>query len=73
MMTTGTSSRAAKDEGSIADIFTSLTNEEHNALPDRFSDLKRELWTDGMIESWRQVLAALEPAVEEVVAQGSEV
>ena len=73
MMAAGTSSRTAKDEGSIADIFTSLTNEEHNALPERFSALKKELWTDNMVESWRQVLAALEPAVEEVAARGSEV
>jgi len=69
----GTSSRAAKDEGSIADIFTSLTNEEHNALPDRFSYLKKELWSDGMVESWREVLTALETAVEETAAKGSEV
>jgi len=72
-MTAGTSTREAKGEGSIADIFTSLTNEEHNALPKRFSDLKKGLWVDSMVESWRQVLAALEPAVEEVAAQGSEV
>lgn len=73
IVTAGTSSRAAKDEGSIADIFTSLTNEEHNALPDRFSDLKKELWSANMVESWREVLAALEPAVEETAATGSEV
>ena len=73
MATPGTSSRAAKDEGSIADIFTSLTNEEHNALPDRFSDLKKELWSASMVESWREVLAALETAVEETAANGSEV
>jgi len=73
IVTAGTSSRAAKDEGSIADIFTSLTNEEHNALPDRFSDLKKELWSASMVESWREVLAALEPAVEETAAKGSEV
>jgi hypothetical protein len=73
MMTTGTSSRAAKEEGSIADIFTSLTDEEHNALPDRFSDLKKQLWSSSMVESWREVLAALETAVDETAAKGSEV
>ncbi|KAF8953191.1 hypothetical protein BDZ97DRAFT_1679874 [Flammula alnicola] len=73
MTTAGTSTRTAKEEGSIADIFTSLTNEEHNVLPDRFTNLKKELWNDGMVESWREVLASLEPAVEEVASKGSDI
>jgi len=67
----GSASRTAKDEGSIADIFTSLTGEEHNALPARFSDLKKELWKDELVESWREVLEALPSAVDEIVAKGS--
>ncbi|KAF5309928.1 hypothetical protein D9619_010556 [Psilocybe cf. subviscida] len=70
---TATATRAAKSEGSIADIFTSLTNEEHNELPDRFADLKKELWKDSLVESWRQVLTELEPAVEEIAAKGSDI
>jgi acyl carrier protein phosphodiesterase len=73
MTTTATGTRAAKSEGSIADIFTSLTDEQHNTLPDRFVDLKKELWKDSLVESWREVLEALGPAVEEVAAKGSEV
>ncbi len=65
--------RAARKEGSIADIFTSLTDESHVALPDRFVDVKRALWNDGLVESWRQVLEALEPAVENIAAKGSDV
>ncbi|KAF8181820.1 hypothetical protein BJ912DRAFT_906656 [Pholiota molesta] len=73
MTATATGTRAAKSEGSIADIFTSLTDEAHNTLPDRFVDLKKELWKDSLVESWREVLEALEPAVEEVAAKGSEI
>lgn len=73
MTATATATRAAKSEGSIAAIFTSLTDEEHNTLPDRFVDLKKELWKDSLVESWREVLEALGPAVEEVAAKGSDV
>ncbi|KAF9479392.1 DUF1479-domain-containing protein [Pholiota conissans] len=72
-MTTATATRTAKSEGSIADIFTSLTNEEHTALPDRFIDLKKELWKDSLVESWRQVLEALGPAIEEIEFKGSDI
>ncbi|KAF9559454.1 DUF1479-domain-containing protein [Agrocybe pediades] len=68
-----TTSRAAKNEGSIADIFTSLTGEEHEVLPERFSDLKKELWKEGLVESWREVLEALPAAVEEIEQKGSEI
>ncbi|KDR75460.1 hypothetical protein GALMADRAFT_247897 [Galerina marginata CBS 339.88] len=76
MLTTATataSTRAAKDEGSIADIFTSLTGEEHNNLPERFADLKKDLWNDSLVESWRGVLEALPQAVEEISSKGSEI
>ena len=71
--TAASASRAARKEGSIADIFTSLTDESHVALPDRFVDVKRALWNDGLVESWKQVLEALEPAVENIAAKGSDV
>ncbi|TFK45112.1 hypothetical protein BDQ12DRAFT_695360 [Crucibulum laeve] len=64
--------RLPKEEGSIADIFTSLTDEEHNALPERFSDLKKEMWKDSLVESWREVLKELETTVEEVATRGSD-
>lgn len=72
-MTVAASTRAPKGEGSIADIFTSLTGEEHNTLPERFSGLKQELWKDSLVESWRGVLEALPKAIQEIEAKGSEV
>ena len=65
--------RAPKEEGSIAAIFTSLTGEEHNVLPERFTSLKREIFHEGLVESWREVLAELRPAVEEISTVGSDV
>ena len=73
LATAASASRAARKEGSIADIFTSLTDESHVALPDRFVEVKRALWNDGLVESWKQVLEALEPAVENIAAKGSDV
>lgn len=73
MTSMGTTTRQAKEEGSIADIFTTLTGEEHNTLPERFSDLKKELWKESLVESWREVLEALPAAVEEIASAGSEV
>lgn len=67
------SRRQPKEEGSIASIFTTLTAEEHNPLPDRFSDLKKSLWKDSFVESWRDILSELEIAVENVSSRGSEV
>ncbi|TIB97393.1 DUF1479-domain-containing protein [Wallemia mellicola] len=61
-----------KDEGSIADVFASLSGDKAVELPQRFSDLKKEIWRDSIIETWRDVLAKLKPEVEEVAAIGSE-
>lgn len=65
--------RPPKEEGSIASVFTSLTGEAAVAHPPRFAALKREIWNDGMVESWRQVLAELEVAAADVARRGSEV
>jgi len=67
------SRRQPKEEGSIASIFTTLTAEEHNPLPDRFSNLKKSLWKDSFVESWREVLSELEVTVEKVSLRGSEI
>lgn len=63
--------RSPKQEGTIEDIFTSFHTSP--PFPARFSDLKREIWTDGLVESWRQVLKELEVATSNVIAQGSKV
>jgi len=65
--------RAPKEEGSIAAIFTTLTGEEHSVLPERFTSLKRDVFHEGLVESWREVLAELGPAVEEISTLGSDV
>ncbi|BGP20077.1 hypothetical protein JCM10213_002673 [Rhodosporidiobolus nylandii] len=72
------SSRAAvaaapveKEEGDISSVFSSLGGDAFVPLEQRFSDLKKSLWHDGLYESWRSVLAALEERTEEIQAQGS--
>jgi hypothetical protein len=62
-----------KGEGSIAAVFTSLSDETAQVLPGRFADLKKEIWKDGLVQSWREVLAALETAVDEVSTKGGSV
>jgi hypothetical protein len=65
--------REQKEEGSIASIFTALSGEDAQVLPSRFADLKREMWKDSLIQSWREVLAELETAVHEVSIKGASV
>jgi hypothetical protein len=62
--------RRQKKEGSIASVFTVLSGETVQPLPSRFADLKKEIWKDGLVQSWREVLAELETAVDEVSAKG---
>lgn len=62
--------REQKEEGSIASVFTSLSGDAVKALPGRFADLKKEIWKDSLVQSWREVLAELETAVDEVAAKG---
>jgi len=65
--------RRPKDEGSIASIFSSLSGEAAETLPPRFAQLKKELWKESLVQSWRQVVADLREATEEVAAKGSDV
>ena len=64
---------ANKGEGSIADVFASLSGEKAAILPERFRTLKNDIWKDSLIESWRDVLNELKPAVEETIELGSDV
>lgn len=68
-----TTQRQAKREGTIADVFSSMSGGDASVLPQRFSDLKKEMWKDGLTESWRQVLSALEPAIAEIKDKKSDV
>ncbi|KAF9446150.1 DUF1479-domain-containing protein [Macrolepiota fuliginosa MF-IS2] len=61
-----------KEEGSISSIFTTLTpGEEPTALPDRFSALKKDIFKEELVETWRQVLSELEGTVGEIVEKGN--
>ncbi|KZV65342.1 DUF1479-domain-containing protein [Peniophora sp. CONT] len=73
MAASAPAARKPKAEGSIADVFTSLTGEISQPLPARFSDLKKELFKDALVQSWKEVIRDLEVAVEEVAAKGSDI
>ncbi|KAF8341047.1 hypothetical protein F5887DRAFT_888290 [Amanita rubescens] len=68
-----TVSRTPKDTGTIAAIFTSLSGKEALQLPPRFSDLKKSLWRDALVESWRQVLNELHERVITIADRGTEI
>ena len=61
-----------KKEGTIEDLFTALTN-PGPPLPQRFADLKKELFTYQLVESWREVLKELATTTEEVAVRGVDV
>lgn len=72
--------RIAKEEGTIADVFTTLgPGTEVAALPARFAQLKKDVLTDmgathaSIVQAWKQVLAALEGRTKEVISLGGEV
>ncbi|KAG1788641.1 DUF1479-domain-containing protein [Suillus plorans] len=81
MMTTAAQTkRAAKQEGTIADVFTSLDpGTKVAALPARFAQLKKDVLIDmgathaSIVQAWKQVLAALEGRRKEIVSLGGEV
>ncbi|CAL1711617.1 unnamed protein product [Somion occarium] len=62
--------RTPKKEGTIADVFD-LTGAP--PLPQRFSDLKKEIYHDGIIQSWREVLDELKVTTEEIASEGGRV
>ena len=57
--------RRPKAEGTIADAFASMSQKTDVPLPARFSDLKKDLWADKLVESWKDILKELEGAVED--------
>ncbi|GJE98153.1 DUF1479-domain-containing protein [Phanerochaete sordida] len=68
-----TSASAIQDahiDGTVEEIFSSF--HESPPFSERFAHLKQELWTEGLVESWRDVLKALEDATASVIARGSE-
>lgn len=67
------SRREQKAEGSIASVFASLSIEAAQPLPGHFTDLKKEIWKNDLVQSWREVLTALESAVDDVCTKGGSV
>ena len=61
-----------KKEGNIAALFSSLGRAE-DVLPERFSQLKKDLWNDKLPQSWDEVLSELAAKTEEVARLGNEV
>ncbi|KAG1731838.1 DUF1479-domain-containing protein [Suillus paluster] len=68
--------RVANEEGTIADVFTTLGGSEIAPLPDRFAQLKKDVLIEmgatnaSIVQAWKEVLAALEERTEEIVRLG---
>ncbi|KAJ7698985.1 hypothetical protein B0H17DRAFT_1196577 [Mycena rosella] len=66
--------RRQKDEADISTVFTSLRPDDpKNVFPPRFSELKRAMWNDGLVESWKEILEELEVATERIAQRGEAV
>ncbi|KAI3611953.1 duf1479 domain protein [Moniliophthora roreri] len=63
---------AEKKEGDISLVFSSLNDSVSNVLPERFSQLKKDLWDDRLIQSWKEVIGELEVKTQEISRLGSE-
>ncbi|KAJ1307001.1 hypothetical protein OPQ81_007981 [Rhizoctonia solani] len=69
--------RGQKQEGDISAIFPSLSGAIHEALPPRFSQLKKDLLSttesrDRLVAGWIDLLGALRQGVAELQAKGNE-
>ncbi|KIY73410.1 DUF1479-domain-containing protein [Cylindrobasidium torrendii FP15055 ss-10] len=62
--------RRPREEGNISSIFTSL-GANSVVLPERFAQLKRDLFREEMITSWNEVVDELEVVTEQVAEAGS--
>ncbi|CAE6509573.1 unnamed protein product [Rhizoctonia solani] len=70
-------SRGQKQEGDISAIFPSLSGVVHDALPPRFSQLKKDLLPttearDRLVAGWIDLLGALREGVAELQAKGND-
>ncbi|KAG7091217.1 hypothetical protein E1B28_010268 [Marasmius oreades] len=62
---------AQKKEGDISSVFSSLGRTEE-VFPERFAQLKKDLWNDKLAQSWTEIVTELEVKAEEIASQGSE-
>lgn len=79
-LATAQTKRRAKEEGTIADVFTTLgANGQVATLPARFAQLKKDVLDDmgatpaTIMQAWKQVTTALERRTEEIVSLGEKV
>ncbi|GAA5890452.1 hypothetical protein JCM6882_002925 [Rhodosporidiobolus microsporus] len=59
-------------EGTIESAFPSIKGAPVIPLEQRFGDLKKALWNDGLVESWRSLLSALDERTQEIIERGSD-
>ncbi|KAJ7625588.1 DUF1479-domain-containing protein [Roridomyces roridus] len=63
--------RQQKNEGDISAVFTSLRPDDpQTILPPRFAELKRELWQERLVQSWKEVLNELEVETKRIEEKG---
>lgn len=64
--------RVPKKEGTIQDLFTSLTA-EFKQLPERFVAIKKDIFHAKLTKSWREVLEELQNVTEDIATRGADV
>ena len=71
------SASAARDSPAQRDvngnISSTFNQKSRDATHPRFSELKKTIWKDSMVQSWTQVLAALKEGAEQIKSMGSNV
>ncbi|KAJ7181019.1 DUF1479-domain-containing protein [Mycena filopes] len=62
-----TGPRRPKQPADISDAFSSLSSpDKKNVFPPSFAELKRTIWTDGLIQTWKEVLEELEVSAAQI-------
>ncbi|KAJ7108865.1 hypothetical protein C8R43DRAFT_905213 [Mycena crocata] len=68
------SPRRQKAEGDITAVFASLRpSDPKDVFPPRFAELKRAMWNDGLVQSWKEVLGDLELETKRIVEHGERI
>ncbi|KAF7365656.1 Duf1479 domain protein [Mycena venus] len=74
MASSPASPRPQKGEGDISAVFASLRPDDPvNVFPPRFAEMKRAMWNDGLAQSWKEVLEALEVETAHIAEQGERI
>lgn len=66
--------RRPKQAADISAAFSSLsTADQRNVFPPSFAELKRKIWKDGLLQSWKEVLEELEVTAARIAERGDAV